>query len=69
MQPLFQAIAGKPKQPQLTEESTTAFIRTKEALSNATMLTYPRANASLAITVDASGVAVGAVLEPVIIDT
>ena len=34
MQPLYQAIAGKPKQLQWTGESIAAFNRTKEALAN-----------------------------------
>ena len=53
MQPLYQAIAGKPEQLQWTEENIAAFIRTKVALANATMLTYPQTNTSLAVTVDA----------------
>ena len=69
MQPLYQAIAGRPKQLQWTEESIAAFSRTKEALANATMLTYPQANAPLAVTVYNSGVAVGAVLEQLVADT
>ena len=69
MQPLYQAIAGKPKQLQWTEDSTTSFNRKKEALANATILTYPQANAPLAVTVNASGVAVHAVLKQFVIDT
>ena len=69
MQPLYQAITGKHKQLQWTEESTAAFTHTKEALASAIMLIYPQANAPLAVTVDASGVAVGAVIEQLVTDT
>ena len=69
MQPLYQTTAGKPKQLQWTEESILAFERTKEALVHATMLAYPQTNAPLAVTVDASSVAVGAVLEQLVDDS
>ena len=69
MQPWYQAITGKHKQLQWTEESIAAFTRTKEALANAIMLTYPQANTTLAVIVDASRVAVGAVLEQLVTDT
>ena len=41
----------------------TAFNHTKEALANATMLAHPKSDSPLAVTVDAYGIAVGAVLE------
>ena len=40
-----------------------AFQRTKEALASATMLVHPRADAPTAVTVDASDIAVGGVLQ------
>ena len=43
-----------------------AFNSTKEALSKATMLAHPCTEAPIAVTVDASGVAVGAVLEQLV---
>ena len=46
-----------------------AFERTKEALVHATMLAYPQTNAPLAVTVGASSVAVGAVLEQLVDDS
>ena len=63
MQPLYEAVAGKPKQLVWTESMMTAFNHTKEALANATMLAHPKSDSPLAVTVDASGIAVGAVLE------
>ena len=69
LQPLYQATAGKPKQLQWTEENISAFERTKEALANATLLAYPQANAPIAVTVDASSVAVGAALEQLVDDS
>ena len=41
IQPLYQAITGKHKQLQWTEESIAALTHTHEALANAIMLTYP----------------------------
>lgn len=64
-----QSITGKPKQLQWTEESIAAFNHKNEALVNATMLTYPQANAALAITVDGSGVTMGAVIEQLVTNT
>ena len=66
MQPLYSALVGKPKELQWDEAMTSAFNSTKEALSNATMLAHPRTEAPIAVTVDASGVAVGAVLEQLV---
>jgi cleavage and polyadenylation specificity factor subunit 1 len=66
MQPLYSALVGKPKNLQWDEAMMAAFNRTKEALANATMLAHPHANAPIAVTVDASGVAVGAVLEQLV---
>ena len=63
MQPLYKAVAGKPKQLVWTESTMTAFNHTKEALANATMLAHPKSDSPLAVTVDASVIAVGAVLE------
>ena len=67
IQPLYQAVAGNTNSYiQWTKERIAAFICTKEVLVNATILTYPQTNASLAITVYASGVAVGAILKKLI---
>ena len=69
LQPLYQATAGKPKQLQWTEENISAFERTKEALASAILLAYPQANAPIAVTVDASSVAVGAAPEQLLDDS
>lgn len=45
------------------DEALDAFEASKRALANATMLVHPDPEAELALTTDASGVAVGAVLE------
>ena len=66
MQPLYKALVGKPKVLQWNDKMISAINLTKEALASAIMLAHPLADASTAITVDASGVAVGAVLEQLI---
>ena len=66
MQPLFQALVGKPKKVQWAKKMISAFNLAKEVLSRATMLAHPHADAPTAITVDVSGVAVGAALEQLV---
>ncbi|MCH9663075.1 MAG: hypothetical protein K0U66_05395, partial [Gammaproteobacteria bacterium] len=70
MQPLFAALAGKPKQAHLawTDDMSRAFTATKQALTDASMLVHPRPDAPTALTVDASDKAVGGVLEQKIDD-
>ena len=65
MRPLYAALSGKSQNEFIswTSEMREAFQATKDALACATMLVHPRENAPLALTVDASDVAVGAVLE------
>ncbi|PAA46946.1 hypothetical protein BOX15_Mlig009783g10, partial [Macrostomum lignano] len=63
LRPIYQAMAGKEKLVRWTPELTEAFDKTKQALADATMLAHPRPDAPLALTVDASDTAVGAVLE------
>jgi len=63
MRPLFAATAGKAKMVEWLPEMETAFEAVKETLAAATMLVHPKEDAPTAITVDASSVAVGAVLE------
>ena len=65
MQPLFAALAGKSRQSHLvwTDEMSSAFTATKQALAEATMLAHPRPDAPTALTVDASDRAIGGVLE------
>ena len=72
MHPLFQALSGvmqrnkrggKPCTVTWTQEMNLAFEQAKAALADATLLAYPVPDAQTAITVDASDVAVGGVLE------
>ena len=63
MVPLNRALTGKNQLLEWTEEMLTAFSKTKEALANATMLHHPLQDAPTSLTVDASDMAVGTVLE------
>ena len=63
LQPLFKALTGRPKDFAWTVEMDNAFEQAKGALSNATLLSHPLVNAPTALTVDASDIAIGAVLE------
>ena len=63
MQTLFSALAGKPRTLQWSDAMVKAFQDAKTALARATMLTHPRHNAPTSLTVDASDLAVGAVLQ------
>ena len=60
---LYTALEGKPKKLVWTPECETSFQATKEALAKSALLHHPRPNASLALTTDASKVAMGGVLE------
>ncbi|XP_032871989.1 uncharacterized protein LOC116969181, partial [Amblyraja radiata] len=66
MRPLFHLIAGHRREVDWSVEATAAFVRGKEALAEATMFVHPREDAQTALTVDASEVAVGAVLEQLV---
>ena len=63
LSPLYEVLRGKPKKLQWTDTCEDAFKKSKEALANATMLVHPVDGAPLALTVDASVVAIGGVLE------
>ena len=65
MRPLYQATAGRGRTGPVawTDEMTAAFQAAKQALADATMLVHPDPQAPTALTVDASDVAVGGVLE------
>ena len=63
MRPIYDALAGKPMTLKWSDELDEAFTTAKEALAQATMLVHPHADKPTALTVDASGTAVGAVLE------
>ena len=60
---LFDALKGKPKTLNWTPECQISFDATKEALASAALLFHPRPGAQLALTTDASNLAVGGVLE------
>ena len=68
LQPLFKILANKPKDLLWDEVATTVFEDAKRALAKATMQVHPRADAQIALTVDASETAVGGVLEQLIDD-
>ncbi len=65
MQPLYQATAsGKAKQPlNWTSKMAAAFEDSKAALARATLLAHPQPGTPIALTTDASDIAVEAVLE------
>lgn len=66
MQPLFAALAGKPGVLQWSDTMVKAFEDAKSALAGATMLTHPWHTAPTSLTVDASDLAVGAVLQQLV---
>ena len=65
LRPLYQVInTSKPRQPlNWTNEMIQAFSASKQALAEATMLVHPCTDCPIALTCDASDVAIGAVLE------
>ena len=66
MQPLYKAIDMKHKVLVWTSELDTAFRQSKEALTKATILVHPGHEAPTSLTVDASNVTMGTVLEQLI---
>ena len=65
MKPLYRALTGSPRPKTLdwTQELNKAFEEAKNALSQATLLHHPVPGAPIALTTDASDIAIGAVLE------
>ena len=63
MQPLFTSTKGKTKIVEWSQDMLTAFSAAKQTLAAATLLVHPHATAPTSITVDASNIAVGGVLE------
>ena len=66
MQPLHALLASSmPKSQTLAWNDTAlaAFIATKEALANATLLCYPNSDSPTCLVTDASDIAMGAVLQ------
>ena len=66
LRPIYRAIASKEKLIQWTPELTEAFDAAKKVLADATMLAHPVPGARIALVVDASDAAVGAVLEQLV---
>ena len=60
---LFEALGSKPKRLQWNSDMQASFDAIKEALASATMLHHPDPSLPLALTTNASDVAIGAVVE------
>ena len=60
------SIPVKPRRPKKRLVWSKAFQRAKDAMMEATQLSYPVSGAKLAITTDASDTAIGAVLEQLV---
>ena len=60
---LFQSLKGKQKTLPWNQKCTESFEAIKEALAAATLLHHPRSSSQLALTTDASKLAIGGVLE------
>ena len=63
MRHIYAALTGNPVNLKWSNDLEDAFNAAKEALAQATMLVHPHAECPTALTVDASGAAIGAVLE------
>ena len=60
---LFDALAGKPKKLEWNDKLQYSFDSIKQALANSTLLHHPDSSLPLAVTTDASDVAIGGVVE------
>ena len=69
MQPLYSLLKQTSQTLSWTETALTSFQATKDALAQATLLSYPMPDAPTCVATDASNVAVGAVLQQYIGDT
>ena len=63
LQPLYESLDKQKKLITWTSTMDTAFKRSKEALASATLLVHPQRDAPTSLTVDASDLAVGGVLQ------
>ncbi|KII70087.1 hypothetical protein RF11_10950 [Thelohanellus kitauei] len=63
MTTLYNALRHKPKVLVWSHEIDVAFNKVKDSLTNATLLVFPKFDATLALTIDASAVAVRTVLK------
>ena len=70
LHPLHGLLNSKSKSQELSwnEDTTAAFLATKEALANATLLVYPKPDAPTCVMTDAFDIAVGAVLQQYVND-
>ena len=66
LRPLYASVSGKTKSIQWTSMMEKAFVDSKVAVAQATMLTHPRQDAPTSLTVDASDVAIGGVLSQLV---
>ena len=60
---LFEALAGKPKRLDWNEKLQYSFDSIKQALANSTLLHHPDSSLPLAVTTDASDIAIGGMIE------
>ena len=60
---LFESLAGKPKKLEWNDKLQYAFDSIKQALANSTLLHHPDSSLPLAVTTDASDLAIGGVIE------
>lgn len=63
LQPLYDLLSGKSKDITWTPEAEQAFVSTKTAIAETTLLHYHQADAPLSVQTDASDKAIGAVLQ------
>ena len=68
MWPLYVSTKGKAKLVTWSEDMVNAFSLVKHSLATATLLILPQAVSPMSITVDASNIAIGGVLEQFIND-
>ena len=66
MAPIYQTIANKPRLLVWNETLKTAFENAKGALASAAMLHHPKHHAPLTLSVDASDIAVGGILQQIV---
>ncbi|KAH9586005.1 hypothetical protein MS3_00007070 [Schistosoma haematobium] len=63
LRPLTDLLRGNPRRLEINDSARTAFTEIKTALAQATLLAHPDPSATLSIAVDASDVAIGAVMQ------
>ncbi|CAH8618677.1 unnamed protein product [Schistosoma mattheei] len=63
LRPLTDLLRGNPRRLEMNDSARTAFTEIKTALAQATLLAHPDPSATLSIAVDASDVAIGAVMQ------